>query len=448
MQPNQNISPQEEPQESFWKRNAPMLKAALIFVLVLLLLIPKTMIEDLIQERKFRQSEVLQEIAQSWGTSQEVSGPVLVLPYRTYYKNSEGQTVQTTKQAYFLPENLTVEGELHPEKLHRSIYDVVVYNSDLSLKGNFVFPNLDELNLKPDAIYWEDARIILGLSDLRGIDNDLAIDVNGKSLVFNSGTGDGNLLQRGVQAAMPMVYDSLQNQSFQFNLKLKLKGTENIAFQPVGKTTDVSLHSKWKDPSFMGSFSPDHREVNENGFEVNWNIIHLNRNFPQSWKGNAYNLNQSSFGVNLILPVDHYQKSTRSVKYAILFIALTFLIFFFIELINKSKVHPIQYILIGLALIIFYILLVSISEQWTFNGAYLVSAGATIALISLYAKSIFKQLSYTIITGGSLVILYGFIFTIIQLQDFALLIGSVGLFLIIAALMYFSRKIDWYNGLK
>ncbi len=448
MEPNQETSPATtEPQESFWKRNAPMLKAALIFILVLLLLVPKTMIEDLIRERKYRQNEVLEEIAQSWGTAQEVSGPILVLPYKTYYKNSDNQLIKTTKEAYFLPENLTVEGTLEPSQLHRSIYDVVVYKSDLKLKGNFEFPNIEELKLDSQDVYWEDARIILGLTDLRGIDNDLAIEVNGKKHVFNPGVGDGNLLQRGVQTSLPIDLTA-GTAPFQFQLDLKLKGTENIQFQPVGKSTDVTLTSKWKDPSFVGNFSPDQREVSQDGFTVNWNIIHLNRNFPQSWKANSYNFNQSAFGVNLILPIDHYQKSTRSVKYAILFIALTFLIFFFIELINKRKVHPIQYILIGLALIIFYILLVSISEQWNFNGAYLVSAGATITLISLYAKSIFKQNSFTLITGGSLTVLYGFIFTIIQLQDFALLIGSIGLFLIIAALMYFSRKIDWYNGLK
>lgn len=430
--------------DSFWKRNAPMLKAALIFVLILLLLIPQSMISSLIQERQQRQDEVLREVAQTWGSEQQISGPVLVIPYQEFYLDDDDKLQKTIREAYFLPEQFNVNGNLQPKKLHRSLYDVVVYNSELQLTGMFLQPDLKSLGVKPEHALWNDARIVLGVSDARGIDNDLSIELNGTPYPFKPGVGETRLIDRGVQATVNLS-DSAAAQNYPFNMSIRLNGTQSLRFIPVGKSTDVQLSSSWKDPSFIGNFSPDNREVSDDGFTVNWNIINLNRNFPQSWTGYTYNFQNSDFGVDLLLPVDHYQKSMRSVKYAILFIALTFLIFFFVEMFIKRPVHPIQYILIGLALIIFYTLLVSISEQWNFNGAYLISSAATLILIALYARSIFKSWNYAFLTGGVLVLLYGFIFTIIQLQDLALLLGSCGLFVIIAALMFFSRKIDWYG---
>ena len=218
-----------------------------------------------------------------------------------------------------------------------------------------------------------------------------------------------------------------------------------LYFTPVGKVTDVAVSSSWKNPSFNGAFLPDNRKISASGFTANWNILHLNRNFPQSWIGTNYNLENASFGIDLILPVDNYQKSYRSIRYAILFIGFTFLVFFFIEILNKIFIHPIQYILVGIALIIFYTLLLSISEHLAFNISFILAASASLLLIGGYVKAILKsnQLTYLII--GILFILYSFIFVIIQLQDFALLIGSIGIFIILGLVMYFSRKIDWYN---
>ncbi|GAH21121.1 unnamed protein product, partial [marine sediment metagenome] len=180
-------------------------------------------------------------------------------------------------------------------------------------------------------------------------------------------------------------------------------------------------------------------------FRAKWNVLYLNRDYPQKWKGNSYNIFNSAFGVKLLMPVDEYQKTMRSVKYAVMFISLTFMIFFFVEVINKKRIHPVQYILVGLALVIFFTLLLSLSEHINFNFAYLIASIATILLITAYSKTIFKSNFLTILMGSVLLILYGFMYTILQLQDYSLLLGSIGLFIVLAVAMYLSRKIDWYS---
>jgi inner membrane protein len=174
-------------------------------------------------------------------------------------------------------------------------------------------------------------------------------------------------------------------------------------------------------------------------------VIHLNRNYPQSWRNTAYTIKESYFGVDLIVPVDHYLKSMRSAKYAILIISLTFIVYFFIELLGKIRVHPFQYILVGLAICIFYSLLLSFSEHMNFDGAYILSGLLVISAISLYSRSIFKKPMPSILLSLILILIYGFIYVIIQLQDYALLVGSIGLFLVLVTIMYLSQKVKWYR---
>jgi len=240
-----------------------------------------------------------------------------------------------------------------------------------------------------------------------------------------------------------MNYADSADYSFSFNLNLK--GSQFLYFTPVGKTTNIQLTSKWPNPSFNGAFLPDTRTTDDTGFAAQWQVLHLNRNYPQTWIGSKHSLTESAFGVDLLLPVDNYQKSYRSIRYAILFIGFTFLVFFFIEVLNKVFIHPIQYILVGIALVVFYTLLLSTSEYLTFNSAFILSAIATLLLIAGYVKAILRSNQITFLISGILTILYSFIFVIIQLQDYALLIGSIGIFIILGLVMYFSRKIDWYN---
>jgi inner membrane protein len=226
---------------------------------------------------------------------------------------------------------------------------------------------------------------------------------------------------------------------------LNLKGSQNLYFNPVGKVTDITLKSSWNNPSFNGAYLPDDRQISKSGFSAHWNILNLNRNFPQVWINDSYNLNDSELGVDLILPIDIYQKTYRAIKYAFLTLCLTFLAFFFIETLKKKFIHPVQYLLIGISLVLFYSLLLSTSEYINYYLSYAISAILTILLISGYVRAILKSNKLTLLMSLMLVILYSFIFIIIQLQDSALLVGSLGIFIILAVVMFLSRKIDWQN---
>ena len=201
----------------------------------------------------------------------------------------------------------------------------------------------------------------------------------------------------------------------------------------------------WKSPGFIGSFSPESK-IDANGFTANWNILHFNRNIPEAWTDHSIkSFAETSFGVNLVDTVDQYQQNMRSAKYALMFIALTFVVFFFVEILTRKKIHPLQYLLVGIALILFYSLLLSISEQLNFGAAYLIASIATIGLIVAYAHSIFKSIMSTGILAAFLSILYVFLYVVLQLEDIALLFGSIGLFIILGVIMYFSGKINFYK---
>ena len=218
---------------------------------------------------------------------------------------------------------------------------------------------------------------------------------------------------------------------------------------PLGKETHTKLESTWDSPGFTGAFLPEKREIKKTGFTAEWNILYLNRNFPQQWTSeDTHELAPAAYGVELIFPVDHYQKATRSAKYAVMFLFLTFLVFFIIEIMNKSRIHPVQYLLIGIALLIFYSLLVSLSEYLGFNLAYALASAATILLITGYAFSVVKNKKAGISIGAFLTALYGFLFVLLQLEDLSLVIGSIGLFVILAIVMRVSRNIDWYSPLS
>lgn len=216
-------------------------------------------------------------------------------------------------------------------------------------------------------------------------------------------------------------------------------------FVPVGKTTRVRIASGWETPSFDGAFLPDEREVSEEGFHAEWKVLHLNRNFPQKWRDRNHSISGSEFGVELLFPVDHYQKGHRAAKYAVMFIGLTFVLFFFSEILNRRRIHPIQYLLVGLSLCLFYTLLISFSEHISFALSYLIASVSIITLITAYSASVLRNKRLVALVGFALVVLYSFLFTILQLEEYALLMGSIGLFIVMAAIMYLSRNVDWYK---
>lgn len=448
-----------------WVRHSVTIKLLSMGLLILLLLIPAFMIQDLIREREYRQQEAIREVSGTWSFAQTVAGPILMIPYNVYHTTDNGQLIETTQYAYFLPDRLAVDGDVLPETRYRGIYEVVVYSSQLKVTGQFPTPDFSDWSIRPEDILWQEATVLVGLSDLRGINETVELQWNDDTLAFNPGiegqpqTGSAatqvydpmmemasaNVLESGISVRVPVTAQAPETGVYTFAFDLDLNGSQALRFVPLGRETNVQLASTWATPSFDGAFLPDERTVTDDGFSSDWRVLHLNRNYPQQWRGTSVALNESAFGVTLLVPVDQYQKSMRAAKYAILVIALTFLVFFFAEIRNRERVHPFQYILVGLALCLFYTLLLAASEQVAFNLAYVVAGLATIGLVTAYTRSIFASRTLSLLTGGVLLVLYGFVFVILQLQDFALLVGSIGLFVALALTMYLSRNIDWYR---
>ncbi|MBF0227781.1 MAG: cell envelope integrity protein CreD [Desulfobacterales bacterium] len=343
---------------------------------------------------------------------------------------------------HFLPKELNINGTLYPEIRYRSIYETVLYNAKLTIEGSFSYPDSNELSILQENILWHNASISLGISDMKGIKESIAAKINEQEIFMNPGINPTDVMASGVSCKIMLPVNS---KDISFKFEINLNGSEEINFIPVGKTTNISINSTWNSPSFTGEFLPVKRNIDEKGFTAEWKILHLNRNYPQQWVESSYQIYTSAFGVKLFIVADIYQKSMRTVKYAIMFILFTFTGFFFSEIINKKRLHPIQYLLIGFTIIIFYTLLISISEHINFNIAYLMSSASIILLITGYSKGILgsKYLSLTVF--GMLTVLYGYLYIVLQLEDYALLMGSIGLFVVLSLIMYVTRNIDWYS---
>ena len=346
---------------------------------------------------------------------------------------------------HILPDFLEIDGTIHPEVRNRGIYEVVLYNSELHFNGKVLIPDLGDLKISAKDIIWKDAFISVGITDMKGIEELITFEIDDNDYLANSGIETNDVIISGVSK---IINNIKPNHDFEFSFNLNINGSNGLTLTPVGKETNVTISSDWISPSFIGHFIPTDHEINENGFTANWKVLHSNRNFPQKWVGSKHKIEEFSFGVDLLIPVDEYQKNMRTAKYAFMFISLTFLSFFMIELLNKKVIHPIQYLLIGFSLLVFYSLLLSISEHISFKYAYLISSIATIALISTYTISVLKSRLQTSIIFSILVLLYVYLFIVIQLQDFALLIGSIGLFVILSLVMFLTRKIDWFSTLN
>jgi inner membrane protein len=419
------------------------LKAFVIGFLTLIMLIPGFMIQNLISERQKRSEETIAKINAKWSNAQTLCGPVLVIPYSIIGINDKKEPITENHTLNMTPEMLNVQAGLIPEERHYGIYKSILYRSDIELSGKF---RKMDLQFPANAqINWKDAVIRIGITDLRGMTNDLDFVANNVHFTAEAG-GTQDATGQGLVIALKKP-DFLQSgNELAFTCHLKLNGSSNMNFIPVGKTTRVQLKGAWKSPGFIGSFSPEYK-IGKAGFTANWNVLHFNRNIPESWTDQQVkSFTDTSFGVNLVDTVDQYQQNMRSAKYALMFIVLTFVVFFFVEILTRRKIHPLQYLLVGIALILFYSLLLSISEQLNFGAAYLIASIATIGLIVTYAHSIFKNYLSTGILASFLSILYVFLYVVLQLEDIALLFGSIGLFIILGVIMYFSGKINFYKS--
>ena len=423
-------------------RNSATIKVLFIGFLVAVLLIPTFMITSLMTERASRRDSVVQEINQKWGNSQTITGPFFCVPFKSFHTDKNGESKASISYVNILPERLNISGQIDPEIRYRSIYEAVLYNIQININGNFTIPMLNQSFIPAENVLWEKAVFSIGISDMKGIQDNIIIEFNDKKFKADPGLKTTNIASSGVGCIIPLSPTEKENS---FSLKLNLNGSEQIHFIPVGETTSVNLKSTWPSPSFNGSFLPTAREVTEKGFSADWNILHLNRNFPQFWEGNQYEVSEAYFGLKLLITADIYQKSIRISRYALMFIVFTFSAFFLSEIINKKRVHPIQYILIGLAIILFYVLLLSISEHLNFDFAYILSAVAITTIITSYSGSILKNNRFTLTVCGILIILYTYLYIVIQLEDYALIMGSIGLLIVLTTVMYITRKIDWYS---
>lgn len=428
-------------------RFSKSIKVVVIAFLVLLLLIPMFMIEDMIRERGRTQSEAIAEVSQKWSLAQTVTGPYINLKYPMYYEEN-GTKRLTMGNVTLFPDELSVDGQLKTETLQRGIYKVNVYQSELVIKGYFSSEELRKSNLSMDALQYDRAAICLNLTDMRGLSEQVSIRLNDSVYVFEPGMDGQGIDNMGVHAIVNL--SALKEDGrLPYEMNIKLKGSQSISFTPLGKTTKVSLKANWNTPSFDGNFLPEKRHITESDFSAQWQVLNLNRNYSQVLVDypttGIRDIKDSSFGVNLKMPVEQYQQSMRSTKYAVLIILLTFTVIFFTEIMEKTRIHALQYLLVGLALCLFYSLLLSLSEHIGFGPAYLVASVLTIALVGGYMLGIIKRKKPAFIMTGLLVVLYIYVFILIQLETYALLAGSLGLFVILAMVMYFSKKIDWFN---
>ena len=407
---------------------------------------------------------MINEINSKWGKDVFFYGPILKIPYITYEENEvyDQATKKTIIQrerfqnyAYFFPELLKNSSKVTTETKKRNNYESVVFSAQMDFVGKYLKPDFSSENIPNQDIQWNKATILIRTTNLSSIKNEVSINLAGKNYAFEpiyenqsvreNYYNDDSSYYTDISSLETSFIDLTAFEEGDFTFSIVYDGSSKIGIVPIGKVTESTMHSNWNAPSFTGSFLPYQKKITNDGFSSNWKILHINRPFSQQSFEVLPNIRQYAFEVDFVIPVDEYQQNERASKYGFLVIGLTFLIFFLIQTISKIKIHIFQYTMIGLSLVMFYTLLISITEHSSFLKAYLIASLLVVSLISLYSISILKNKKFPLFIGLSLLALYGFIFVIIQLDSYALLVGSLGLFMILALVMYVSRKIDWGN---
>lgn len=419
-------------------------KIVVILFITLLLMIPVMTISNLVRERTNLKFQIENDVAKAYGQAQTIVPPVIKIPYTRVTTFDSGKTVTKDGLLTLLPNQLNLDGKIQSDKRKRSIYEIIVYKSNLSLKGQFIIPDLKKYEKDDYSFDMAAAYIAMGITDYNGIYNECYVNVNEKEYEFKPGMIRDPLMQNGFTTS---AIDLNTLNEITFDLVLNLKGTKSLNFVSTAKKAKLKINSDWPSPSFVGTQLPTDFEINSDGFNAEWNTNQFNRIYPSYWFDSSYNFLdfKNTYGVDLIEPVDGYGKNRRSSKYALLIIAMTFGIFFFFEIMYRKNIHPIQYTMVGFALTVFYLLLISFTEHIGFNFAYFVSSCAIIGLISAYTYYIVKSKKAIGILLLLMCGLFTYIFVILQLEDYALLVGSIGLFVILSTVMFLSRNIDWYN---
>ena len=448
-------------------------KVIFIVLLSLLLLIPTLMISSLTDDRKITSEEAQQEISQKWGKPQHITGPVLAIPYMAKLK---GDTSVTKHTLYVLPKTLNVNADVKSQTLYRSIYESVVYNTGIDFDGTFKIKGVLPVEVDSAALDLSKAYVEVGLSDLRGISQKLVMDINGNKVEINDGGKDGNIQLEEMDTTpadeansdddFAVVRESVDFDdmishdggpvaksavdlsglasldSVPFKVHMDLKGSESLSLTPIGEETNINVKGDCPTPSFNGNFLPATRDVTADGFTAAWKVISINRTYPQAFIDDmSLDLDNSQVQVGLMVPVDSFQKTERAIKYAFMVIVLTFIGVLFVEIKMRKNINVFQYLLVGLALVLFYSLLLSISEHLAFGWAYLIASAMTIGLITLYLFGVLSDKKMALAIGAMLALIYAYIFVLLNLETYALLAGSIGLFIVLAAIMYYSLKL-------
>lgn len=452
---------------SSWK-DSVLGKVASIGFLILVLLIPLERVDSLLAERLGRRDSVVTEITSSWGKEQTLVGPVLIIPYRYFYKTwievnvrSGNKDVIQRKEvienriinAYFLPAHLNISGDLKPEKRHRNIYDAIVYTANLKIAAQFNKLDFSNFKIEDKNILWDEAKISFAISDLRGTHTTLMLEADKQKLALTPGGLVPNFTS-GVQTNVKGLLNATKR-DLSVSLDLVLNGSTGFHIAPLGIQNNMTLKSDWEEPKFNGAFLPLKYDGDEedfkNGFNKQWQVSYYGRDYPQQWSETYNNgtftleaVNNSIFGVNLLSQIDSYRNVERSIKYGVLFATLVFTAFFLFEVSGKIKIHPFQYLLVGTALCLFYLTLLSLSEFIAFILAYIIASCSSTILITLYSMAVLKSGKRGLLMAGGLITTYGFLYVTLQATDYSLVTGTIGLFMALSLVMYTTRNIDWY----
>ncbi len=425
-------------------------RVVFFIVLVLIMLVPLDMVEGVVSERAARKAEVAGEIAAQWGPAQIISGPVLVVPYEAprvrATNDGQQQTFMETHYAIFTPEQLAIDAKSAVEKRHRSIYEMLVYGADVTMAGRFAAPDFAAHGIAPNQVKWKSASIVLGISGVRAVKS-VALTAGGRSRAIEAGILPYHPFADGIRAAMPLETIGVNiPQAFDFEFKLALNGHDNLGFQPLGRQSEIQVASNWPHPSFTGTPLPAQHAIRADGFTAHWSISHIATGSPLSWLVDEFRLDPyqiATVGVGLTEPGDVHQQTDRIVKYGILVIGLTFGTMFVVGALKRDRVHLVQYLLIGASITLFYLLLLSLAELMEFARAYLIASLVDIAIVAWYAGAAIRRL-LGVAVGLILAAVHGYMYVLLQMENYSLLSGTIGLLLALVAVMIATRKVDWF----
>lgn len=434
------------------------LKLLLVCGLALLMTVPALFVFGLLSDRSSRATQVASEIGQVIGGRQTFLGPVLAVPYQAPALDPKDPA---DRGVYvFFPARAEANVDARSEVRKRSLFKVPVYRADLDLRALFDLRPAPAALPAGAVLDWSRAEFLVGVSDPRGAQSDITLTAGGRTLQLAPAAAIAEQEAAPIVRGVPPENHSSLLRFFgapaaglaqpgavsDARARMRFSGAERLAILPYGKTTQVTARSDWPHPSFDGGFLPVAKTVRANGFTARWSVPFIARGVAADGPSEMISrLGQAGLGITFVEPANPYQSVGRSLKYAPLFIGLVFLAYFLFETMSGRRMHAAQYVLVGLAQIIFYLLLLSIAEHLGFDAAFAIAAGATVALISAYAMWVFESRRQGAIALVAFSLLYTLIYVLMRLEDFALLVGAVTSFAAIAAVMYFTRRIDWYG---